>query len=79
MSLADELDADTTPSSGIRCSVCVWYSALPGEDRATFDQWIVDGNAITKLHRAALKSGLTTGLCQFQTHVNGIGGKHVPR
>jgi hypothetical protein len=70
MSLADELAADQTPKSGVRCSVCVWYEKQTDEDRATFNQWIDDGKPLMRLWRACKQSGLTTGNFQFGRHVN---------
>lgn len=69
MSLSDELSTDTTPSSGYRCSVCVFYEKLNDTDRATFDQWIADAKPLMRLWRACRSQGLTTGHFQFSRHV----------
>ena len=69
MSLADELAADQTPKSGVRCSVCVWYEKQTDEDRATFNQWIDDCKPILRLWNACRQRGLTTGNFQFARHV----------
>ena len=69
MSLADELAADQTPKSGVRCSVCVWYEKQTDEDRNTFNQWIDDCKPILRLWNACRQRGLTTGNFQFARHV----------
>lgn len=49
MSLAARLGGFTRATSG--CGVCLWIDQLGDIDRATFDDWIVNGGNVSQLWR----------------------------
>lgn len=75
MSLSDRIErAPVRKRSG--CRTCVFYDALPPEDKAAFDQWLIDGRVIDELRRLCVEEGLEVTSTPFLTHIH---EHHKPR
>jgi hypothetical protein len=73
MSLAERAAASIEQSG---CRTCVFYNALPPEDKAAFDKWLDDKRPIEGLRRICVEEGLTVTETPFRTHIH---DHHKPR
>ena len=72
MSLSDRITQAVTATA---CRTCVFYDAMPPEDQAAFDEWVVGGRPIEQLRRLCVEEGLAVTETPFRTHVHEHHGK----
>jgi hypothetical protein len=73
MSLSKRAEAYIEQSG---CRTCVFYDALPPEDKAAFDKWITDGRPVEALRRLCGEEGLDVTETPFRNHMR---DHHKPR